>query len=475
MERKVIVRMVLIMVSFLIIFITKIGATQECTESTSMWLEKYTLNHTDSLTSVDVGNVDDDERYEIVTGSRQTVRVWNFDGIKWNNTYILSGHSGSIRDIAVGDVDLDGQDEIITGSRDDNTARIWDFDGNSWVEAYTLTYESPYDPHGATSIDIGNLDTDGYPEIVTGDLHVNIWDWNGTMWVLRDQLSHSGVIFSVIVGNIDEDKENEIVSGSFWNKNIKIWDWNGTEWTNSETIELNDYVESIAVGDVDNDAQNEIVVGLSGETETYGVSFSRAVVLDWDGAKWLTRFIIEYMNPYDDPSDGVVVKGLSVAIGNLDKDIENEIITGSKDGTVRIWKYNGTGWSNIKTLYGHLSYVNNVIVRDIVNNKNDIISVAHDGTCKVWVEESFNHTDSDGDGVPDVWDQCPNTTPGLAVHSDGCSADDPSICAPDYNGDGVVDTRDRRDKRKSLKQKTKNMKKEYRLWIKECWLPARYP
>ena len=46
-------------------------------------------------------------------------------------------------------------------------------------------------------------------------------------------------------------------------------------------------------------------------------------------------------------------------------------------------------------------------------------------------------TDSDGDGVFDADDRCPNTPPGTAVDSDGCALDG------DADGDGVKDDADR--------------------------------
>jgi OOP family OmpA-OmpF porin len=43
--------------------------------------------------------------------------------------------------------------------------------------------------------------------------------------------------------------------------------------------------------------------------------------------------------------------------------------------------------------------------------------------------------DSDGDGVPDYLDKCPGTPPGVAVNAEGCPLDS--------DGDGVPDTRDK--------------------------------
>ncbi|MCP5178557.1 MAG: OmpA family protein [Pseudomonadales bacterium] len=72
--------------------------------------------------------------------------------------------------------------------------------------------------------------------------------------------------------------------------------------------------------------------------------------------------------------------------------------------------------------------------------------------------------DTDGDGVPDAQDKCPNTPPGTAVGPDGCERDsdgdgvvdsadecpgtpagvavDSRGCPPDSDGDGVPDYRD---------------------------------
>ena len=43
--------------------------------------------------------------------------------------------------------------------------------------------------------------------------------------------------------------------------------------------------------------------------------------------------------------------------------------------------------------------------------------------------------DSDGDGVPDSMDKCPNTPPRVVVDSKGCF--------PDEDGDNVSDSRDK--------------------------------
>jgi OmpA-OmpF porin, OOP family len=52
----------------------------------------------------------------------------------------------------------------------------------------------------------------------------------------------------------------------------------------------------------------------------------------------------------------------------------------------------------------------------------------------VAVDQNGCPLDSDGDGVPDKFDQCPNTPPGVKVDAHGC---------PDSDGDGVYDENDK--------------------------------
>jgi outer membrane protein OmpA-like peptidoglycan-associated protein len=73
----------------------------------------------------------------------------------------------------------------------------------------------------------------------------------------------------------------------------------------------------------------------------------------------------------------------------------------------------------------------------------------HDWLASVGVQYNFGaagrakstrtYSDSDRDGVLDIWDECPQTPPGTDVGANGCPLRDR---APDSDGDGVPDVRD---------------------------------
>jgi len=80
-------------------------------------------------------------------------------------------------------------------------------------------------------------------------------------------------------------------------------------------------------------------------------------------------------------------------------------------------------------------------------NAKDISSSAAmaDFVQKVFIQKA-GVRDSDGDGVPDDRDKCPNTPRGVKVDADGCPVKAAPVAAPvsplDSDGDGVFDDRD---------------------------------
>jgi hypothetical protein len=272
-----------------------------------------------SVNAIFVGNVDNDSKPEIVTVARAynttqssaQLSVWQWDG----NSFSLkkSAEWSAASDIArgnsvnAGDLDKDGVIEIVTCGYVNNLKNcsgqvcVWQFDGTDlsmkanaeWrmVDGYSV--DNAGNVMGNTmahNVKVGDVDDDGFPEIVTSGFtydgekvkgQLRIWNWTGGIlnleksqeWTTSDITEPT----SISINDVDGDGKIEIVtSGSSAgydsfaqdaaNKaqaQIRVWSWDG----NTLTLKQNkDWIVGEAVcawnvgtGDVDNDGVVEIV------------------------------------------------------------------------------------------------------------------------------------------------------------------------------------------------------------------------
>jgi len=272
-----------------------------------------------SVNAIFVGNVDKGNKPEIVTVARAynttqspaQLSVWQWDG----NSFSLkkSAEWSAASDIArgssvnAGDLDKDGVIEIVTCGYVNNLENcsgqvcIWQFDGTDlsmkanaeWrmVDGYSV--DNAGNVMGNTmahNVKVGDVDDDGFPEIVTGGFtydgekvkgQLRIWNWTaGILNLEKSQewaTSDITEIKSVSLNDVDGDGKIEIVtSGSSAgydsfaqgaaNKaqaQIRVWSWDGNtltlkqskDWIVGEAV----CAWNVGTGDVDNDGVVEIV------------------------------------------------------------------------------------------------------------------------------------------------------------------------------------------------------------------------
>jgi len=301
------------------------------------------------INSVGVGNLDEDEALEIVTGGyyfdgfRKVAQLVVWDGatlaVEGLTTWYWTGDT-EITSLKVEDIDGDGSAEIITGGyyndgvRDIAQLVVWN---GSTLSALRITGWYWTGNTRINDIDVKNLDDDLTKEIITAGYFTDeckiaqliVWDGETldveklTSWFWTNDT----VINSVSCADIDSDAEVEIVTGGYYNDNnrdiaqLVIWNSKSMSverltrwyWTNDTRI------NSISIGDVDGDNSAEIITG------GYFNDFSRdiAQLVVWDA----TALTADYLTSWYWTSDTYIN---SVNTANIDADVYSEIITGGK-------------------------------------------------------------------------------------------------------------------------------------------------
>lgn len=285
---------------------------------------------------------------EIISTGRYAKESWNesyfFTILEYSeieNNYITKWISniidGEIKSISLQDTDNNGTVELLL-YLSNNTTKVFDTktfkELNATIQTGTIKSTNNLPPNDATNYAYGDLDADDEVELIFSEGanctcadYFFIYDsiTNSKEW---QSVHFTGDFKAFDIGDINNDQENEIVSGVF-GEFLKYYDHGflsvydaktkNLKYRNSEEIfgaHVNDFT-SIHIGDVNNDSINEILLGID-----YGYSSSSVYVFD-------TNYnIIKTYN-----IDGMdIILGIDVADIDLDKQNELVVTSGTNVG-----------------------------------------------------------------------------------------------------------------------------------------------
>ncbi len=272
--------------------------------------------------NVSCGDVFADGVDQIITGPGPGpifgphVRGFQVDGAPLEGlSYLAYGTSKWGVNVAAGDIDGDGFDEIITGAGPGAVfgphVRGWDYDGGPDVTPIsTVSYFAYGTPKWGVNVSAGDIDGDGYDEIVTGagpgavyGPHVRGWNVDG-----GTAASIPGCSFiaygthkygvNISCGDVDGDGIDEIITAPgpspVFGAHIRGFDMNGTPlpglsflaWPPSGVR----YGAKVFAGsDLDGEGWNEIVVGCGPDPDAN----TEVKVFQYDGSGVTPWFSLE--------------------------------------------------------------------------------------------------------------------------------------------------------------------------------------
>jgi len=249
-------------------------------------------------------------------------------------TVPISSYFAPNRGLLFADLDADGDQEIICGSTD-KQLHAWDYEGN-YMPGFPVTLNNMCQFAAA----IGDLDGNGYPEIVqftrgpTSGGRIYILDHLGqTLPGFPLNVNNKNIEMSPVLYDLDQDGVLEIIAceRAYPLGNVHIFEMDGTEWGGNWPFAMQHVPAATpAVGDLDGDGDVEIVC----------IAYNAMYVLNVDGTVmpgW-PRLTVDQNFSYQSP-----------ALADIDGDGDLEIVIGAHGNLpqTHVWHHDGTdatGW-----------------------------------------------------------------------------------------------------------------------------------
>lgn len=320
----------------------------------------------EGVNGVAAQDMDADGDIDVVTAGKDGTKVYINDGSEKFETRVVDDKDGER--VQVIDLNRDSTLDLLVTLKGQNPSVIW-YDNRGGVEFKSTSIGTGTDAVAYA----GDIDGDGAPDIITamnsgGNILLQRWMNNGTGGFAATTLDSNSGITSLTIGDIDGNGYNDIVSGG--SKGLQRWHTaNGTSWSRIDVDDKNGNKTHLVTADVDLDGKTDMVTADAGENFV-------AWYDNQDNNSWKRNEI----------GKDVDAKTVAVRDLDEDGD-EDIIVAAQDDNSVFWYENNGQSEFTRRTAATNLASVYGVAVKDIdSDNDFDFVAGDHVRGTVWWYE-----------------------------------------------------------------------------------------
>jgi subtilisin family serine protease len=286
------------------------------------------------------GDLDNDGNMEIALVAGAYLHAWRADGTTMPGFPI---RMETISELNAGDIDKDGDLELFVADDLQGIVYAYHHDGST-VAGWPVAQSPLADGWALVGMNraIGDIDGDGYPEIVAPMMNNKLYGWNhdGTLCAGWPVTAINNGSLSPALGDIDNDGKDEVFIDSNGDGMIYGFYGDGTSiagWPQ--------YGSAPSLGDIDSDGELEVLCMAGGDIYVYkldgqmatgwpkpvgGTTYSEAQLADVDGDSQPEIFVRSGQDVfYGWNGDGTLLNGFPLSL--------------MPEGDTVLWTNNGSG------------------------------------------------------------------------------------------------------------------------------------